>query len=157
MVPYHVRMGERMTLEEIDQYVRLLISLKWFQERWPIDFYPEIKDGRGSQMAKGNKWMLSFPNRLRCKMIVLHELAHFIVERHYGARTKAWHSREFCAVYLELVQHEMGKEVATILRDAFKATGAKYKPKREISPEQMERLQERGRQLAASRRQSCPA
>lgn len=140
-----------MTLPEIEAYVWKLVKSAWFQRRWSIPALPQIEDGRGSRRARGGMSRLQFPRWSRYEMVVLHELAHFVTIRTYGHYGAAAHGREYCAIYLELVEHMMGTGAAADLRDAFKAHGVKYKPKRELSPERREALREHGRRLAAAR------
>lgn len=72
--------------------------------------------------------------------IVLHEISHLV------AGVSQQHGWKFCAVYLDLVRHFMGKEAHDKLKASFKAHRVRFtapRAKREISEEQRAALVER--------------
>ena len=134
-----------MTLPEIKSYIDTLVSSAWFQKRWPIPAKPQVKDGRGSRRAKGGMFYVSFPQWARKEWVVLHELAHWISYRTYGFEGQDKHGRQWCTIYLELIEHQLGKQAADGMRDCFTARGVKYKLKqtRTLTPERREELRQR--------------
>ena len=74
---------------------------------------------------------LSFPPQFRNMPIVLHELAHIIVDRlsfvvHFS-KNYTTHGRMFAFIYLELVKKYMGEREHMILKVGFKNYNVKYR------------------------------
>lgn len=121
-----------------ERYINKLRNSAWAKRRWPKFQWQgpvSVQTGHGCNCStSGNRITLSRWGYTYG--VVLHELAHAIIARerrlYPGA---AYHGREFCAVYLQLVQHKLGKPAADELRARFKAWGVKYKAKRILSPE----------------------
>lgn len=86
-----------------------------------------IKDGRGCRSAWADWYtsrvMLTLPKFARNKRIILHELAHCLVDNTYQA-----HGPEFCRVYFELVKRFYGAKEAGELLYAFKMGRVKVAP-----------------------------
>lgn len=140
------------SMEEVTVFVHKV--WKWAFDKGMARYSqpPRIKDGRGTTIARGGAYVLNLPRWARGYTVVLHEVAHSIVNT-YDSRAP-WHGREFCRVYLRLMKrwHPKRGEAAKLLRERFKANRVKYTRKREMTPEQLRKLRERGRQLAAARR-----
>jgi hypothetical protein len=73
---------------------------------------------------------LSFPPQFRNMPIILHELAHIIVDRlsfvvHFS-KNYTTHGRMFAFIYLELVKKYMGDREHMILKTGFKNFNVKY-------------------------------
>jgi len=151
-------------IEQIQRYVARLVTSDWFRHEFGRHIaVPRIEKGRGSN-ADGLGRRIRIATWGFTKMVVLHELAHCIISRGYWEHGGPWHhekhkpaahGREFAAVMLKLVQHEMGVEEARILRQSYVQKGVKYRAKKTLSPATLERLRERGRQLQEQRRQSA--
>jgi hypothetical protein len=82
--------------------------------------------------AHKTKFLIRLAPSHRSRMILLHELAHIL------APLWSQHDRQYCEVYVFLVETIMGREVAKRLKAAFKAGGVKYRPKRQLTAEQRE-------------------
>lgn len=146
--------GKRPSVEDAQEFINKVSGTAWFQKHFGRDafkpyglgprFTVHDSQGRGGASAMGRHIYVS--TYYRNRIVLLHELAHCLT---IG---KVAHGREYAAVYLKLVQHVMGKEVAARLKAAFKAEGVRFRPKRKLSPETLIKLRERGRLLAAARR-----
>lgn len=147
--------GEEMPdLKAVERYLADMQARSWW--RWGLKLVPgkraiesapiRVADGRGRRSASGGSWTITLPRWARCERIILHEAAHCITPG-------KMHGREFAAAYLELVTRMMGKDAGAALRLAFREGGVRYKPKRQLTPEQLERLRARGRALAAAAKQ----
>src|SRR5262245_5808701 len=149
------------TLLEVWVFLERVQKDKWFLRhygRWTF----KVDNGQGARIARGGyngrTWAtnehisyLKLPRWSRNRLIILHEIAHGVTRQKHG-RLVAGHGREYAAIYLDLVRHFLGAEAGAELRAAFKGKRVKHRPKRVLSPEQLEVMRERGRQLAAKRR-----
>lgn len=93
--------------------------------------------GRGGAHASGRTIRVS--EYYRCKLIILHEMAHCYVTYRYH-RKAAWHGPEFAQTYLTLVRLAMGRAAEKELAAAFKAGGVRTRAKKVLSPEAKARL-----------------
>lgn len=123
-----------------------------------------VGDGRARRSAGGNAQGIWMPKWSRKKIVILHELAHVISSRKYRVRWVgttadkiAGHGWQFCEVYLDLVRAMLGNANAEALKASFKKNKVRFRPKRELSPERLEQLRERGRALALSRQAKVEA
>lgn len=129
--------GERYEkVADIERYLKKVVKQKWFQKRWPWVRFVQVLPGQGRSSACGGvAWhrqpYMKLPKWARTKLVIMHELAHGLTSRH------AAHGREFCAVYLQLVHHYIGKEEAMLLKAAFRKNRVKYTQAR-TSPQQVE-------------------
>lgn len=147
-------LGARPSVEEAQEFINKVSGTAWFQKHFGRDrftpfgmgprFTVSNSQGRGGAAASGRHITVS--TYYRNRLILLHELAHCVTIGEVG------HGRKYAEVYLKLVQHVMGKDVAARLKAAFKRNGVKFRPKRKLSPETLIKLRERGRLLAAARR-----
>lgn len=99
-----------------------------------------VRAGRGSHASPWNGVTLG--KHHYNELIVIHELVHVLV----GSEGGAWHNWRFCATYLDLVRHAIGKETHDELKAAFKAHRVKFtapRAKRELTEEQRQVLRER--------------
>lgn len=139
--------GDAFTADPMDfdravAFVRQVWRSPWTRRKWPFVTYnapPYVADGRGTLYARGSLGRLNLPRWSRTKPVILHELAHALT---WHRRDIAAHGREFAAVLLELVQHWLGVAAAKKLRAAFRAGRVRYRPKRLLTPAQLERLRE---------------
>lgn len=143
---------EAMSLAECQAFVNSVVRSQWVKENF-TEVNPNlgafrVTDGRGARNAKANMHRIVLPKWARNRYTILHEIAHGLTPRKY-----AGHGREYVVNYLKLMRHFEGVAVHDMLRDSFKARGVKYKLKRKLSPETLAKLRERGRDLAAARKQ----
>lgn len=73
------------------------------------------------------------------------QLAYIIHARRDRLGKLAWHGREFCAIYLDVVRALMGVAAHDLLRARFRYTGVRFTPKRTrtLTPEQREAARSR--------------
>jgi len=108
-----------------------------------------VKDGRGSPRARARMNTVMVPTWARNKPTMIHELAHVATPGGVGA-----HGPEFCRNYIALASRFLGERVATELKKAFRRNRVKFQKPKAMTPEQMFKLKERGRALAAKRKGS---
>lgn len=65
---------------------------------------PIVKDGRGCRQATATRHVIQMPRFSRCKIIVLHEMAHVI---QYEIRDESDHEEEFVDIYVCLLEMYM--------------------------------------------------
>lgn len=114
-----VRRGQEFkSVAEMQQYVDALLAQRWCRSRWGGQSV-EVRDGRGFRRAMcypdGSSAVIYMPLWSRCQRIVLHEVAHAL-----APEDAAWHGPEFAAIYLALVQREVGADAAEEMRAAFR-------------------------------------
>lgn len=150
------------TVAEMEKWITNLCKQKRIRSHFPeLRRSFDVEDGRGRRAAGGSTWGITMPRWSRSKLVILHEMAHVVIERRYTIRAPrvngkwviqvAVHGREYCAVYLKLVHLALGKAAMEELKAAFKAQRVRYtppRPKRPLSPERREQLRT---QLAAAR------
>lgn len=140
--PDTMKQWGRGSVPEMRAYVDKLCRSAWFVRRWPqFRVYSiQVRDGRGHRNATGGGGVVQMPLWARKEWVLLHEVAHCVT----GTGHK--HDWMFCANYLALVHHQMGKDAADELRAQFKFHRVKYtKPraKRPMTEEQKAILRER--------------
>lgn len=135
-------------------------------DKWFIRHYGNwsfvITDGRGTTSARGSYrgknitghhvGDINLPRWSRRPLTILHEIAHAVSRQQHGY-DEPGHGRSFAALYLKLVAHFLGVDAGQQLKAAFKTNRVKYTPKRQLSPQRLAELRERGRQLAAAKRE----
>jgi len=138
-----------------DGYLKKVLQSKWFQKHFgPIETI-RLKDGKGTRNAKamrifqGRGGIISLPLWSRDEIVVLHELSHVAVSYFKNAP----HGPEFCAAYLKIVKHFIGTEAENELKMSFKEKRVKWRKKKTLSLDTLEKLRQRGKQLAAARKQ----
>lgn len=108
------------TMLEVWTYCERVERDPWFRRHYGRRKF-RIKDGRGTRIARGGWDKLNLPRWSRKPLVILHEIAHCVAPA--GCR----HGWEFCAEFLKLVRHFMGKDVHDRLRAAMRVHRAKYK------------------------------
>lgn len=152
----HETAPELATVPLIEDYVETLMGRAWFKRRWPMaaNREVEVRPGRGARraFASGSR-SITIPRWARHEGVILHEMAHIIVQREYQRSEAAAHGWQFCHVYLELVRYAIGREAADELKAQFRNCKVRYtKPraKRVLSEEEKQVLRDRlGRARAA--------
>jgi hypothetical protein len=144
----NVKATEPLTEKEVREFAEK--ARLWLDAKHNL-YAPKI-DFRFSNGGRGGAWArrgwgstLMFTPSAKKRWIVLHEVAHlYAPHRHpdYDGDDRA-HGWVFCDLYLMLVQHYLGVEAAKRLRAEFRAEGARYRPKRTMSPEQRAAAAER--------------
>ncbi len=121
------------------------VRRKYSASRYQVKAFP----GRGGGMAMrellardiDGYWMrhhgqiITLGVWARQPAVILHEIAH-----HYAGLSHS-HDWAFCATFLDLVRHFMGKEAHDALKAQFKAHRVRFtppRPKRTLTPEQRE-------------------
>jgi len=145
-------------VRDVERFVKATLARKRVQDDFPratrvYKYVPDVTDGRGRRRACAvGSCEIRMPVWSRTELIVLHELAHIMINREHGDRdTIASHGWQFCAAYLRLVLHVMGRQHHDALKASFKAHRVRFtKPraKRELTPEQRAALVAR---MAAAR------
>ncbi len=154
--PWYKTAGRMESVEECQAFVDKVVASDWLHREFAATA-PWVKivveDGRGRRSACaytiGNR--ISMPVWSRSRAIVLHELAHHVVDDTYrrdykrrqhthGSKAEytppAAHGWEFAACQLALVRHFMGVKEHDELREAFRKHKVRYKARRVLSPEQ---------------------
>jgi putative metallohydrolase (TIGR04338 family) len=135
-------------------YMEKIVSYEWFTARWQISTpswvegnAPRVGDGRARRKAcwDANVYEIKLPQWARTEAVILHEMAHWIVDRAamvgtYGRGRQydadhAAHGKEFAAVFLELVRLQLGAEATKALKASYKA----HRVKRDKQPEPIHR------------------
>lgn len=119
-------------MKQLEEYVWSVLENRHVQNKYPMareivsgSQELRISAGQGHRRAI-TKWELcfiriSFPRKMRCKWVVLHELAHVLTPPPVPA-----HGREFCRTYLHLVRLFFGEETQNKLKAAMKKHKCKY-------------------------------
>lgn len=125
-------------------------ALKAWNSPWTKKHFFDATKRNCTILPKWNRWyepfVINIPKWARCEMTVLEMVAHALNE----SRDK--HGRNFCKIYLKLVQHFAGKETATELKAAFKENRVKFHSKKKVTKETLESLKDRGKMLSNRRR-----
>lgn len=135
----------------VTQYVRELTRKPGFKAYAPQTAAAEIvfHNGGGALRATctrsigqgasiGRPWVrLSFPKWSRYEEVVLHEVAHAVATERHGVKAAA-HGRGFTESLLWLVRLQMGAKAEAAMKAAFTEGGVKFRPKRQMTPAQLE-------------------
>ena len=114
--------GRRLeTVPEIQAFLDGIIKQKWFIQRYGEKHPISISDGRGTRIARGGGWHVNLPGWSRSELIILHEFAHNL-----QPSWSAWHGREFCKIFLELVSFVMGRVAYSLLKAAYQEKRVKW-------------------------------
>ena len=97
-------------------------------------FHVDVTDGRGRRTPCAYSYRICLPTGSRTRAIVLHELAHCMVQQsfHWSWITVAAHGPEFMRVYMWLLQRYHQQSLRT-LRATAKLCRVKYAPPRVVS------------------------
>ena len=111
-------------LKEVNKYIdRILRSSYW--KKLHGSSHMEVRDGRGRRSACAfDRQTIALPKWARSDVIILHELAHTVVNFNY--KKVADHGREFAKEYLGLVKRFMGREYYLILKESYKKNHVHY-------------------------------
>lgn len=150
-------------LRDVHEWLNRITNERWFRNRWPgsaarilASGKPmhrwQIKDGRGTRHARGGYHYMNLPQWARCKLVILHEMAHGLCNTYVAA-----HGRLFCRTLLELVRYAMGRPAADELKRLFREHGVKWhkrQPGRKPSPAALAALRRyrEAKKLAAAER-----
>ena len=141
------------TMPEVERFVKRVFGMKRVADAFPRSrlpgWLPEVRDGRGRRKAGGCASYITMPLWSRNEAIVLHELAHTICQREHNNSTG--HGWEYCAIYLTLVLHAMGRDAHDVLKAAFKENRVRYTAPRKRKPVDPARKAELVARLAAYR------
>lgn len=132
------------TVQDMETFIKRVLQKAPIQARYARETRMAIAvgDGRGrSRTAGGDGDGITVPRSGRTQWIVLHEVAHTLTIRRYGAHI-AGHGWQFAAIYLDLIRFGLGTEAHRMLKESFKAHKVRWTPKkaRPASPELLERL-----------------
>lgn len=111
----HGRWAAEFTLAEAQAWLDKFMAQRWFKQRWQVGKV-EVLAGRGLRGTAYYRAMTLGVNA-RNRTVILHELAHILVDREPGVH--AHHGPEFAATFLLLVRHEFGAETANRLRAEY--------------------------------------
>jgi putative metallohydrolase (TIGR04338 family) len=118
-----------MTPADCQAYVNKVVRSQWSRKRYgkqtiKVVYSPQAHRGRACKYT-GTIWVGGKNPKSMTTRYLLHEIAHIIKTDHH----EAGHGISFCATYLELVKHFLGKQFHDVLRDSFKYQGVRYRPK----------------------------
>ena len=119
-------------MEQLEDYLWSVLENRYVQSKYPIareiiagTKKLKVSAGQGHRRAITKRepdfTRVTFPRKMRCKWVVLHELAHVLTPWEY-----AGHGREFCRTYLHLIKLFFGEETQNKLKAAMKKHKCKY-------------------------------
>lgn len=122
-------------LSTCETFIRKVESSAYVLRKYPKGrFSPphvNVHSGAGNRRATANYREIKLPLWSRTKPVMLHELAHVYTPK------GPWHGWEFCATYLDLVRHFLGKAEHDLLKAAFKKNKVRFTAPRQKSPTTM--------------------
>ena len=117
------------TVADIQRYVDEILRNPWMQLRFGSSVRAPITVVGGRQrpaFAQTYYASISMPKWSRCKLIVIHEMCHILVDRYYGQDCTAGHGPEFATFELALVECFLGADDGCDLHDAFARHGVEH-------------------------------
>lgn len=132
------------SIQSSQVYVNKLLESAWLSRRWNVQNLDVIPGGG----ARGGRYEIRLAKWARCEAVILHELAHALLQR--TVPSAAPHGPEFAAIFHYLVKQVFGKEVADELKAGFKRY--KVRIRRNVIPKPQ--LQSRGAIKREKRKQS---
>jgi putative metallohydrolase (TIGR04338 family) len=150
-------MGEKFReVKDVERFIKKQMARKAITRRYPAATRKvAIHDGGGRRAACAwGTWKISLPIWARCELVIIHEMAHIVANRHYGERHIAGHGWQFCSVFLDLVRFIMGREAHDALKASFKKHKVRFTKPRErkpLTPEQRFALAARLAEARASK------
>lgn len=125
-------------------------AVKAWNSPWTKKHFPNAAKRNCIIWPKWNRWyepfVIHIPKWARCELTVLEMVAHALNE------SQDKRGRNFCNIYLKLVNHFAGKETAAELKAALKKNKVKFHLKKKVSKETLESLKDRGKMLSNRRR-----
>ena len=116
-------------LKEVNAYICHVINSHYWKKRQGSP-YIDVRDGRGRSSACAfDKQTIALPKWARKDVIILHELAHTLVNFSY--HRVAPHGREFAKEYLGLIKRFIGKESYSLLKESYKKNHVHYRKAKE--------------------------
>lgn len=140
---------EFRSIEACQRYVDHIMATKTWQkldrtERWGRGI--RVHDGRGHRRAVSYGGTIALPLWARQKGVILHELAHEILQGSHTRGESVAHGWQFCSVYLKLVSRFMGRKEAAKLKASFKKHRVRF-----TEPQKRKPLTEAQRQVLRER------
>jgi putative metallohydrolase (TIGR04338 family) len=136
--------------EEIEEYISILLESAWAIKRWGHRPTPKLSCGGHERFAWCSKqYGIFLPEWAWNEYTLLHELAHWLHKPGYGTN----HGRFFARTFLELVNHQIGKEFKSYLESAFKKYRVKFRAYPSYSKETLEKKRQQGQKLARQKHQ----
>lgn len=114
-------LNEVGSIADCQAWVDRLCGERWFQSRWGRREIEVRFKSYGSATGYTNSH-ICLPPWSRNPRVMLHEIAHVLTPSRYAA-----HGPEFAAMFVTLVELELGKEAARKLRDSFVANKVRYR------------------------------
>ena len=120
------------TIAKMQEFVNHVLSSPWTREHFgtrllaePIMVWPQA-EGLDYAEASTNWGVISVPEGMGDKFIILHELAHILVDRYYGGNATESHGPQFATFYLMLVRQFLGAADCWDLLEAFDRNNVNY-------------------------------
>lgn len=133
------------SIEETRSYVDRVTMSHFYQHQWPAASWSiRVRDGRGTRIARGGRRGINLPLWARTEYVCLHEIAHCVVP-------DAKHNWQWAQVFLQLVEHFMGKQPAEILKQSFITHKVRFRAPQKRTPLSDERRAALAAQLKLAR------
>lgn len=117
-------------LKEVNQYVKKICKSHCWKKQGGA-LYIEVHDGRGRRRAGAySRYDITLPRWSRQEWVVLHELAHTLIN--FNKSYTASHGPEFAKCFLGLIKRFMGIENYNLLKAAYKKYHVHYSVKRSL-------------------------
>lgn len=135
---------DNLTLDEsVNLMKRLLkssvVKQAFRQANRPVAELPKVLfDNRGNPW--GNKFRVHLTPKFNLLWVVVHEFVHFV--RSNITYKEAFHGREFCRLYLDLM-YWIDADKGKLLRDEFIKRGVKYRNRPNLSAAERQRRKNR--------------
>lgn len=150
----HARYPVLDNWSEVEAFAKKVVESAYVANKYGSLYVRNLRVERGR--GGGRAYVMNVPVIdlgvwARRKSVILHEIAHHLNRANRPAASHGW---QFCAIYLDLVRHFLGKDAAAVLKSGFKAHRVRFtapRAKREISPEQRAVLVERMAKARAAR------
>jgi putative metallohydrolase (TIGR04338 family) len=118
------------SLGDLMKYFKQIERSKFIQDMAP-NLTIWIVDGRGRRRAGCDRITetiskLSFPRSQRNQRMVLHELAHALINYTLEGKERASHGIEFCSMYVKLVSRFIGRDACFKLKESFRVNKVQY-------------------------------
>jgi len=112
------------TIAQMQHFVDEILKSRYLQTYFtPRVLAPiTVLSGRRPRQATAMSFLstIAMPHGARYKLIVLHEMAHILADRYYGADFIEGHGREFATFFLDLVSHFLSADDCQDLLEAFR-------------------------------------